>query len=911
MNTCKSIHLVVHTHWDREWYLPFETFRFRLVGLIDRLLATMIEDKEYRFHLDGQVIILEDYLEIRPERRAELENLIREGRLTIGPWYVLMDEFLVSGESIIRNLEEGRRFGAPFGPILQVGYLPDTFGHIAQMPQLLQQFGIKYAIIWRGLNGTPDQVPTEFEWESPSGHRVKTTHLAYRYGYTSAMSLPTDYEQASDRLRELIDQSSPYAASGHVLLMNGFDHMEPQRHITELISYWNSRPDAPAMKFSSIESYISDCFGELSELSVLSGEFRHTSHTLGGVINTILPNVLSSRVYLKQQNATAQNLLERIVEPLEALALVCGDQHHPSFIRQAWKYVLQNHPHDSICGCSIDDVHDEMETRFRKSGHIGEQLVVEALARMSDKIDLSWIPTGSQPVLVFNPLPWHRNALMDIELDTDESTLYRSVKIVDAAGESYDAEIVDYERVCPIETNSLRYPLSKGEMYRHKVRVHVRNLPPLGYKVIAAQLKTVPELANVPVRAASTSIENELIRITVEPDGTLTWTDLGTREQWKGLHRFEDSGDVGDEYSYSQPLLNEQFAAATVRSIRVTGEGRGWQRMTVSYELLVPRSAEPDARRRSPDLIALDIKTELTLTPLSRTAAMCTTVDNRARDHRLRLLFPMKKSERPIQAGSAFDVTERLDRVQQPPEDVWVENEPTTFPFQHYVFADHGQTRTTVNAHGLHEYEWIPSERTTDEGTLALTLLRSVSHLGAADRGMTTTNRPGPGLATAGGQVQRLLTFYYGLTIDRRDRVAAPWRVADEQAIPVRGRVIPTQTLGEDETSRYQQPEALATLMEYRESGQRGWLEIDNVQLYVTCLRPAPDEREGIELRLVNLGETEASGNVIVRLPILMAYAIGLNGEVMCAMTLETDGLDRRIAVTVGPKEIITIAMKT
>jgi len=230
MSTCKSIHLVAHTHWDREWYLPFETFRFRLVGLIDRLLTTMGEDKEYRFHLDGQVIILEDYLEIRPERRADLERLIREGRLTIGPWYVLMDEFLVSGEAIIRNLEEGRRFGAPFGPMLQVGYLPDTFGHISQMPQLLQQFGIKYAIIWRGLNGNPDQVPTEFEWESPSGHRVKTAHLAYRYGYTSAMSLPIDHEQACDRLRELIDQSSPYAPSGHVLLMNGFDHMEPQRY---------------------------------------------------------------------------------------------------------------------------------------------------------------------------------------------------------------------------------------------------------------------------------------------------------------------------------------------------------------------------------------------------------------------------------------------------------------------------------------------------------------------------------------------------------------------------------------------------------------------------------------------------------------------------------------------------------
>lgn len=902
MSTYKSIHIVAHTHWDREWYLPFETFRFRLVGLIDRLLRTMDEDKAYRFHLDGQVIALEDYLEIRPERRADLERFIREGRLTIGPWYVLVDEFLVSGESMIRNLEEGRRIGSSFGPMLEIGYLPDTFGHIAQMPQLLKEYGFEYALVWRGLNGTPEQVPTEFEWESPSGHRVKTVHLSHMYGYTSAMNLPVDQEQAEDRLRELIGHIGPHAKSGHVLLMNGFDHMEPQRHISAMIEQWNAKPNESPMKFSSIESYVQDCFGELPDVPVLSGEFRRTSHTPGGVINTILPNVLSARVYLKQQNATAQNLLERLVEPLEALALAAGDRHHPAFVRQAWKYVLQNHPHDSICGCSIDDVHDEMETRNRKAGHIGEQLVTEALARMSDRVDLSWLPPDSKPVLLFNPLPWRRDALAEIELDADDATLYRSVKVTDEAGESYEAEIVGYEKVCPIENDSLRYPLSKGETYRHKVRILVRQLPPLGYKTIAAQLRKIPELAHIPEKAISNSIENELVRITAEPDGTLTWLDLETGESMHGFHRFEDSGDVGDEYVYSGPLLNEHFTSATVRSVRVSGESRGWQRMTVSYELLVPHSAEPDARRRSSDLVALDIRTEVTLLSRSRTASVQTTVDNRALDHRLRLLFPMRKGVRPIQAGGAFDVSERPDRVQQPPEDVWVENEPTTFPFHHYVFADHGETRTIVNAHGLHEYEWIPSDRANDEGTLAITLLRSVAYLGGGDRGMATTNRPGPGLKTPGGQVQRVLIFHYGLTVDRRDRAIAPWRVADEQAISVQSRSIPIPRLEE---------KAAPAMAEYRQSGQLGWLEIDNALLQVTSLRPAPDDREGIELRLVNLGETAASGFIRVRLPILSAHTIGLNGEIRRELTLKTDGTDRSLSVELKPKEIVTIQFKT
>jgi len=902
MDAYRSIHLVSHSHWDREWYLPFETFRFRLVGLLDRLLQTMEADRSYQFHLDGQVIILEDYLEIRPERRSDIERLVREGRLTIGPWYVLVDEFLVSGEAIIRNLEEGRRIGAAFGPVLEVGYLPDTFGHIAQMPQLLRQYGFDYAVVWRGLNGKPEEVPTEFEWEAPSGHRVKTVHLSYRYGYTSAMSLPEEEDKAVERLRELVGHIGPHSAAGHVLLMNGFDHMEPQRHIPAVIAHWNAQADAPPMKFSSIGGYIRDSFGESGELPVLRGEFRRTSHTPGGVINTILPNVLSARVYLKQQNATAQNLMERLVEPLEALSLVHGDGHHPAFVRQAWKYILQNHPHDSICGCSIDEVHDEMEVRFLKAGQIGEQLVVEALARMAGKIDRSRLPEGGKPVLLFNPLPWRRDALVEIDLDADEATLYRSVSVVDEAGTAYESEIIGYDKVCPIETDTKLYPLSSGETYRHKVRILVHDMPPLGYKLIAATLKTVPRLANLPVKAPASSIENEFVRITAEPDGTLTWTDLETGERHGGLHRLEDSGDVGDEYSYSQPLLNERFAGAVVKSISVTGEGKGWQCMTVAYELLVPRSAELDAKRRSEDLVPLAVKTEIALTSRSRTAAFRTTVDNRARDHRLRMLFPMKKGERPVQAGAAFDVTERPDRVEQPPEEVWVENEPTTYPFHHYVYADHGHTRTIVNAHGLHEYEWIPQDRRPEEGTLAVTLFRSVSHLGGADRGMTTTNRPGPGLATAGGQVQRVMTFQYGLTIDRRDRATAPWRVADEQVIPVRSRLFGMAALNDSPSwNAVSSPAGI-----WMGGGQEGWLETDSDQLYVTCLRPVPDGGEGIELRLVNLGEAKADASVTARLPIVKAYETGLNGEIFRTLPVEKAGIESRLRVALKPKEIRT-----
>ncbi|THF77569.1 alpha-mannosidase [Cohnella fermenti] len=941
MSDYKAIHLVSHTHWDREWYMPFEAFRYRLVGLIDRLLGIMAEDESYRYHLDGQTIVLDDYLELRPERREELQRLISSGRLSIGPWYVLIDEFLVSGESIIRNLEEGRRSGAAFGPMLEAGYLPDTFGHISQMPQLLKKFGIGQAVVWRGLNGSPEEMPTEFDWEAPSGDRVAAIHLPYRYGYTSAMELPEEPELAAERLRELIAHIGPHARSGHVLLMNGFDHMEPQRHIPELVAYWNGKEATPLIH-SGIADYMEAALGAASERPVLAGAFRRTNHAPGGEINTILPNVLSARVYLKQQNAAAQTLMEKAVEPLEALTSALGGTPQPAFVRQAWRYILQNHPHDSICGCSIDAVHDEMELRFAKAAQIGNQLVVDALSRLAEAADRSWIAEGSVPVLLFNTLPWSRSASVEIELDADDDTVYRSVEVVDERGVRYEAEIAGIERLCPIEPDSARYPLGKREVVRHTVRVFATSLPPFGYRLVGARLKKQPVLNGLPLQPSGAAIGNEFIRVTAEPDGTLTWLDLETGERRTGLHRFEDSGDVGDEYSYSPPVLNESWTAPVVRSISVKGDGRSCRTLTVRYALEAPRSAGADGRRRGAELERLEIVTELTLTAGSRVVACRTTVDNTARDHRLRLLFPLDGKRGPVRAGAAYDVMAWPEAIEQPPEDVWVENEPTAFPFQHFVYADGPRSRFVFTAKGLHEYEWVPSRSlgeggagadgagagaradtgavkemggaegsaqagvaagTEAGGTLAITLLRSVSHLGGADRGMSTTNRPGPGLAAEGGQVLRKLTFEYALTIGGASATAAPWRIADEREAAVLAR-----TASLSPAPRY--AAGLAIAAERPLPSECGWLESKEADIHVTAFRPAPDAGGGLELRVVNLGDADKSGEIALRLPVESACETDLAGRKLRELPLRETEAGRSLEVELKPKEIRTIRLR-
>jgi hypothetical protein len=228
--------VVSHTHWDREWYLPFQKFRMKLVDLIDGLLEILDTEPTYRyFTLDGQTIVLEDYLEVRPENRERLAKYIREGRILIGPWYVLPDEFLVSAESLVRNLLLGHIMAESYGGVMPVGYLPDTFGHPAQIPQILRGFGLDNAIIYRGL--APER--SEFLWEAPDGSAVLAVYLPG--GYCNAMQLTAAPWRFLDRLPEIIGKVKAMATTDNLLLMNGCDHLPARREIEEIIAQANQR----------------------------------------------------------------------------------------------------------------------------------------------------------------------------------------------------------------------------------------------------------------------------------------------------------------------------------------------------------------------------------------------------------------------------------------------------------------------------------------------------------------------------------------------------------------------------------------------------------------------------------------------------------------------------------------------
>jgi len=421
----RTLHIVSHTHWDREWYQTFQHFRIRLVHLLDNVLALLAEDDGYRyFMLDGQTIVLEDYLAVRPERAAEITAHIQSGRLLIGPWYVLPDEFLVSPEALVRNLLQGDRLCAPYGRKMAVGYIPDPFGHIGQMPQILAGFGIQTAAVMRGLSDEP----CEFWWQAPDGTVVFMAYL--RDGYGNAAGLPVkDRDRFCDELIRLSDSLGEHSAAKNLLLMFGTDHMEPPAETSAAIGYAQGCLQGVEIVHSTLPAYLDAVQAELAAkgalLPVVTGELRSPKRS------PLLPGVLSTRMWIKQRNHACETLLERWAEPFAAWAsLVSGEFPRPIYqeaprlqspgalLRQAWRILLTCHPHDSICGCSIDQVHTEMRPRFDEVEQIGEIITGQSLQEVADAMDTSCDPNwAAQAICVFNPLPGERTDLVELMLD--------------------------------------------------------------------------------------------------------------------------------------------------------------------------------------------------------------------------------------------------------------------------------------------------------------------------------------------------------------------------------------------------------------------------------------------------------------------------------------------------------------
>ncbi len=391
--------LVPHTHWDREWYEPFAVFQERLLELFDRLLELLPNEPRFaHFHLDGQSAMIDDYLALRPEREAELAALFRAGRLSIGPWFTQMDEFLTSGESTIRNLEWGLARARSFGVDQPVGgpwagYLPDQFGHIGQMPQILRAYGIERAVLWRGVPSAIDR--TAFHWRSPDGSEVLAEYFIADYGV--ARDVPGHLASAADLAGELgrvVGLIAPYSDRDIVLVPVGDDHMIPPPQLAELLADASALSDTE-MAIGSIAGFLAAAPPPAAAPS-WTGELRAASR------GPLLPNVYSARPHQKRRRALLEARLERYAEPLAAL--VPGMTWPEAAFTEAWRRLLWNGAHDSVCGCSHDQVARDVDARFAEAEAGVEAAIGHAAAVLAAS-------AGDAGTLRWNPSPFEREGI--------------------------------------------------------------------------------------------------------------------------------------------------------------------------------------------------------------------------------------------------------------------------------------------------------------------------------------------------------------------------------------------------------------------------------------------------------------------------------------------------------------------
>ncbi len=731
--------LVSHTHWDREWYRTFQSFRARLVDAIDRVLDLAAEEAEFRFLLDGQTIVLEDYLEIRPERRAELERACRERRITIGPWYVQPDSLLPAGETHIRNLLEGRRVGRDFGGVSSIAYTPDSFGHPAQFPQIFAGFGLQLFVYWRGNGSEIDELPAEYRWEAPDGTSMLAHHLGE--GYFGACGLPEDPIGAAVYLQTLTDRLAKRTKNDRVLLMNGIDHAIPGPGVGAALEVLR-RSTGWTVKRGVLEDF---AVGLPPDGPTFRGEL------VGGRIANLLPGVWSARMPLKLRNREAETHLLGWAEPWAAMAARHGLRDERASLRAAWRSLLCNQAHDSICGCSQDRVHEQGAARYDIAVELAEETAERCLERLAGLDAARRRPWDADlDIAVFNPSPHPRTDVVRFALEADawvefRGEIERSMQVHPLLGSTvleggYTAGGVPARLVREDASPRLRLETNQAPLY---VETIVRDVPAFGWRRVRLERTD----AHPDDEDEGREISHAGLSVTAGPDGTL---DVAFADRiYGGLCGLEDVGDRGDTYDFD-PVVGPQEPRLESVRVRRRRHAGGVQSLRVEREFSTPQALDPDRRRRSVSRVNSRVVVEARIAQGVDRVDLDVSVDNEAHDHRLRMLFPTGGNGGDARAATTCDV------VARPPGAAdstgWVHPAPSTFCQQGFVYAG----GLTVAAPGL------PEAEVTDAGVIALTMVRSVGWLALMD----LESRPipaGPVVSTPGAQCRTPFDFRLSL----------------------------------------------------------------------------------------------------------------------------------------------------
>lgn len=909
------IHLVPHTHWDREWYEPFQVFRMRLVDLIDQLLERMAADPRLRFTLDGQAATVDDYLEIRPEAEPLIRQLIAEGRLAIGPWQILLDEFLVSGETIVRNLELGWARAESLGGTMRVGYLPDMFGHIAQMPQILRRSGIDRAVVWRGVPASIDR--HAFLWRSPDGSVVDTEYLVGGYGNGAYLFDVPD--RLSLKLGEYRRINAPTYGDRSLLAMYGTDHAVPSPMLADLVDLVNASDGDVEVRLATLTEYLDRDRernpGPAGDVPTWDGELRSSARA------NMLMNVVSARVDLKAAAARAERRLERYAEPLAALH---GAPWPTRLLELAWRRLIENSAHDSICGCSHDEVVAQVIGRYAEAEQIATGLVGTVLRGIASRV-----PGGGWAAV--NPSPTDRSDLVELDLAVPPSWSSVAVRVGDRV-----LPTQELLREGAVDATHTVRGADLGEFFRR--RRHGREL--LGRSIngaevsrdgatpsVVVQLDRVPEppeldvdelmatiadagaerpdevwavtiavtkrrrvLAQLPapalgyawateiegdtvetqaisnaVEGDERSLRNGLVEVHVGDDGTFRLTGGGVTLD--GVGRIVDGGDAGDSYNYGPPRDDLLVDVPDVVEIRTGARGPLRGELTVVRTYGWPRGLTADASARTAETVATEVTTTLELRADEPFVRVAVTFDNRSNDHRVRFHVPLPSPVHRSFAEGQFAVVERGLEVEGGHGEVPL----PTFPALGFTSVD----GCSALLDQVTEYEVL------DGREVALTVLRSFGLI-SRNANPYREDPAGPEVPIPAAQLLGSRTFRFALLPHAGD-----WSTAGTLAA----------------AERYRHPFVVV-----RGLGPAGvptepvaGLRIDGPGVVLSSLRRRGD---WLELRVVN--ESAERRRAAIRMPVEDAREADLLGRPGGSVRVGDDGP----SLELGPWEIGTIQVR-
>lgn len=887
------MHVISHTHWDREWYQEFQGYRQRLVYQIDTLLDLLESRPDYKyFHLDGQTSCVVDYLEIRPENKDRLLEHIKSGRVLIGPWFVMPDELLLSGESLVRNLLRGHMLCREWDVApMKVGYVTDVFGHCSQLPQILKGFGIDTVILHRGTSNEDEK--TEMVWEGADGTEVLLIKVYPDTGYQDFLQ----YREASEETLLSYEAKKHELATTNVLFaLDGNDHQPAYWNIPELIARVNRIFRKTWCIHSSLPIFIEELKSAMGPnwqdgRKRFKGELRRPNKQ--GAYAEVFHGTASSRVYLKQANDALEYLLPRCAESMHAWSVLLGGDSQKAFLDLAWRYLLLCHPHDSIVGCSIDQVHRDVMYRFDQARCIAMNSIWESTYAIGDQANTALISGEGPVVTVHNQASVEKGPVTRFWFYVTEPLVEEQSRknlvpvLVDPTGQKLCCEIVETERMpFPIPfVRKTKHPTPIFGWIPDALTTHVRydvtartNIPPLGYKswrvafVSKQQAKVELPEDTEPVRcdAGTNAIENRFLRLSARKDGLVDLLDKRTGILYQDLHEIEDCGDTGSGWDHQYPerdvrILSSGSSRGPVK-IRVRQMSPLSATIEVAYRLRVPAGLTCTRNERSRRLVATDILSMFTLDAESRRVECKTFITNTARNHRMRVLFPTDRTTDSWFCDTAFDCVVRSIKLIDTTG--WQEQDRGESPIKNFAGVRDEHGGLAIITHGLCEACVIDDSRRT----LALTLFRGFEQQIGGTR-------------TIDSQMLGKVVCQYAIRpLDPEEQTSALFREVEQYKVPVFPLTAPAHTGN--------LPPEISFLR------MKGDVVLSTIKV--------SEDRDGVIIRFFNPSEVDQATEFEFTLPIDKAWKCDMLESPLNEIPVKQL---TRLEMDVRAKEIVTIKL--